>query len=199
MFSVWSIVSANNATFYEYNTNHKISIRPRLFVEVAISATVAIILDKEFKDFLNGVITVQAILIGFSFSVMFFLMSAAGVRASRVLAEPMSLEAQLREEKLENLSREIFHNVAYFNLVAMACLAIALVILLPNGSDVIWIFLKTLKVDWFNHISRPYGAVLAVVEPGVRAAFLFLLIESAYSFARTTGRVNYLFGKRLEI
>lgn len=198
MFSVRSIVSANNATFYEYNTNHKISIRPRLFVEIVASTVVAMILDREFKDFLNGVITVQAILIGFSFSVMFFLMSAAGVRASRVLAEPVSLESQLREEKLENLSREIFHNVAYFNLVAMACLAIALVILLPNGSDVIWILLKTLKIEWFNNISRPYGIALAVIEPGIRAAFLFLLVESAYSFARTTGRVNYLFGKRLE-
>lgn len=197
MFSVRSIVSANNQTFYEYNTNKKISIRPRIFATAIISSLVGFCLDRDFRDFLNGVITVQAILIGFSFSVMFFLMSAASSR-SAVPKKSTSLEAQLREEKLEALSKEIFHNVAYFNLVAMGCLAVALVILLPNNSDVIWNFLKFLKVESSKFVEKPYAVFLVSVQPLVRAIFLFLLLESAFTFARTTGRVNYLFGKRLE-
>ncbi len=201
MFSVRSIIAENNKTFYEYNSNRPVSIRRRLVLTGLLSAVTGFYLDRDFKDFLNGVITVQAILIGFSFSVMFFLMSAAAARAGgqdNDAGKGKPLEDELRDEKLEKLSSEIFHNVAYFNLVAMACLAVALMILLPNNSDVAWNFLKYLKIETSAFVEKPYGVFLLVAQPAVRAVFLFLLFESAFTFARTTGRVNYLFAKNLE-
>ncbi len=199
MFSVKSIIAENGKTFYEYNSNKPIDIRPRIFATIAASVAFGYYLDRDFKDFLNGVITVQAILIGFSFSVMFFLMSSAAARSSgqQPPAGEASLEEQLRREKLDKISREIFHNVAYFNLVAMGCLCAALIILLPNNSDTVWNFLKYLRIAGAKFILTPYSIFLSVVQPLVRATFLFLLIESAFTFARTTGRVNYLFGKSL--
>ena len=75
MFNVRSIIANNNRTFYNYRTDERFSIVPRIIIFVFISAAVALSNFIRPSDFLSAVLAVESILVGFSFSVLFFLLS----------------------------------------------------------------------------------------------------------------------------
>lgn len=192
MFNVLSVIRNNNATFYDYKTGEKTSLWQRTTAMVIISTVLTLMINGDLKDFLAGVIPVQAILVGFSFSVMFFLMSAAGA------VEPVqrvSLENELRTKRLVRLSAEIYHNISYFNLCAMVCLAASLILLAPDASEGIRHMLSAggEAKKWGNLLSNLWGEGTVCM----RWILFFLLLESGYTFARTASRVNYLFEQKL--
>jgi hypothetical protein len=203
MFSIRSLIEENNKTFYDYGSNRPTRIRGRIVATSVASAVAATCIDHDFKDFLNGVITVQAILIGFSFSVMFFLMSSTSAPETDQDTEEShdnfssSRESKIRKKRLSKLSKEIFYNVGYFNMSAMACLALALVILLPDHSDTIWKLVSFPANNFKELILKIYTPIIYALSIIVRFSFFFLLLESGFTFSRTVGRVNYLFEQKL--
>lgn len=170
------------------------SIYARIAVTILVSTVLGITLDGSLSNFLSNVITIQSILIGFSFSVMFFLISNKGIEDDG----SGSLEKDLKRKRLNKLSHEIFDNVAYFNLVAMACLSIAVLLSFPP--------LSTKAIKWTSNIWllanvgewRLAHCISSSVLILTRSLFYFFLAESAYTFGRTVGRVNYYFDMKLD-
>lgn len=129
MFRIYDIIKENNSTFYDYRNNRRISRRVHN-VCICACATIGCILSKDpSKDFLSAVVAVQAILIGFSFNVLFSLISQ-----SKAPVIGTSLEDGLAKNKIEKLATEIFYNVSYFNVISLSCVIAALMLLTPLDS-----------------------------------------------------------------
>lgn len=194
MFRLLAIIRENNSTFYDYRSNERVPIRSRIVLTMILATCLAILVRGDLSNFLDGVITVQAILIGFSFSVMFFLVSAGSISAN---VDDGSIEARLRREKLSQLSKEIFYNLSYFNLVAMACLVCALLLLMPEVSTFFVALLDSVKIGHQDEVKIAVEVTQAAGNLIVAWGFYFLVTESGFTFARTVGRVNYLFSQKI--
>lgn len=193
MFKLSTILSKNNDTFYDFRTNAPLRVAPRFISFFIISACCALLFGGNSDKFLNGVITVQAILIGFSFSVMFFLLSE---NMALVPPSGSSIEKGIKTSKLLKLSKEIFYNISYFNIVAIGCLTSALLLLLPNATIHLFAFLQV-SGKWACRAHDALYIAGVAVNILILFVFYFLLIESAYTFVRTIGRVNYLFEQKI--
>lgn len=195
MFSVKAIVAKNTETFYNYRTNKKIRVWPRIVIFIALSALLGAFVDTDMQDLLDGVITVQSILIGFSFTVMFFLVSKDPLPVPP--SEDCSIEGDLKGIRINKLSQELFYNVSYFNVVAISCVAMAVFMMMPNESIFAWSVITRLPEGLLGKITSVYSVFIVVFLSILRFAFFFLLIESAYTFARTTARITHLFEEKL--
>lgn len=190
MANIRSVIANNNATFYNYRTRERLRMWPRICIFVMISPVIAFLLTENLTNFINSINTVLSILLGFSFSVLFYI---AGNKEGQSPSE-VSLEKMNRIERLNALSKELFHNVSYFVMTASAALAFAMIVIAP----------ETLS-DWLSKQTLPY--LLKVVPNAsnciwwanlvIRSIFFFLIIEAAYTFARIIGRVNFLFEEKI--
>jgi hypothetical protein len=156
-----------------------------------IAGALAFLLTEHLTDFINAINTVASILLGFGFSVLFFIAS------SKIEVEDSSdsLEKKNRVSRLNQLSKELFHNVSYFVLTSFAALASSMLVIAPEAHG-----------DWFathalpimkKWISNP-SAYVWWLNFTVRAAFFFLIVEAGYTFARIVNRVNFLFEEKLK-
>lgn len=149
-------------------------------------------------DVLSATITVQAILIGFSFSVMFFLVQDASDKSNEKFKQPdcnYSLEKQLDNEQINLLSKELFWNISYFNVISFLSLVVALAMMLPNiFGNVFKLFSKMnfLNIDW-----QPFVMTVNISAFIAQWIFFLLITESAFTFVRTVGRVSFLFEQRM--
>lgn len=194
MFNIRSIIRNNNATFYNYRTGIRFSIWPRVILFSVISLSAALLKFFDSAEFLGAVLAVESILVGFSFSVLFFLLG--NIRGE--VRNHESIEDEVTEKKLRILSKEIFFNVSYFNLVTVMVVLLCLILLIPD--------------EKFRSLDFPYD-----IHPSIRSAlnsiwdifkffglaiwslFSFLLLESMYTFVRTVGRVTFYFDRTLEL
>jgi hypothetical protein len=192
MYRVSKIVTDNNSTFYRFDSNEKISIRGRIVTFIFISLVLAFFVNFSSVEFLSDVIAVQSILIGFSFSVMFFLISGDNLMKG---LDEVSIEAKLKFERLENLSKEIFFNISYFNMVAMICIFFAIILLIDNPLPIVEKIFRLTGSLLLGIVDWVFFAIIMFVK----FAFFFFLIESFYSFVRITGRVNFFFERKLEV
>lgn len=192
MFSIADIIRRDGATYYEGDPANRVGRAKTLVVFGVLSLVVGFLVGTASSDFLAGALSAQAILVGFSFNVLFYLV------ANRLTA-PASfsgLEHELRFERLSTLSDEVFDNVTYFNLVAIGSAIAALALLLVGSSS----FEGNLhKIAGFIiQRTRIEGAALSWAKWGVSAfglsILIFLLIESVYTFLRAVGRVRFYFG-----
>ena len=190
MVSIRSIIANNNATFYNYRTGGRIRVWPRIILFAALSAPLAFLLTDKLTDFINAINTVASILLGFGFSVLFYIASGKEDQSS----PNSSLEQKNRARRVNALSKELFHNVSYFVMSASAGLAFAMVVIAPEAQG-----------EWFTKNALPY---LTKITPSatdylwwtslaIRSVFFFLIIEAGYTFARIVGRVNFLFEEKL--
>lgn len=192
MFSIRDIIRRDTATYYEYGAENRVGRGKTFFLFAALSIFVGAIVGEASNDFLAGALSAEAILVGFSFNVLFYLV------ANR-LTKPASyadIAHELRFERLSKLSDEVFDNVTYFNLVAIGS-AVAALALLLIGSDgfnanlhKIAAFLECRTritreaLSWANCIGRALALTVLI----------FLLTESIYTFLRAVGRVRFYFG-----
>lgn len=191
MVSIRSIISENNATFYNYRSGGRIRIWPRIAAFLGVSPFIAFILTDNLTDFINSINTVASILLGFGFSVLFYIASGSEEAASG----EVSLEKKNRLARIRELSKELFHNVSYFVMTASAALAVAMLVIAPEAQN-----------DWFAKQVLPYLMKIAPdasnylwwVQLAIRSAFFFLILEGGYTFARIVGRVNFLFEEKLK-
>lgn len=193
MISIRNVIDNNTKTFHNHRLDAHEPIGQRLLATGGIAFLLALFTGSNISDFLDAVITVQAILIGFSFSVMFFLVSE-DVKPATV--ETGSIEAARKAAQANRVAGEIFHNVSYYNLVAMLCLGLALVLLVPARIFTVPDFLAPLyreqpMIGDFLNASGKAGRFVML------AAFYFLLLESAFTFSRSIARVSFLFEQKI--
>jgi hypothetical protein len=192
MFSLADIVRRDAATYYDYASNARLGRVKTVTVFAVIAAIIGFAVGEASNDFLAGALSAQAILVGFSFNVLFYLVANRLTKP----AAYASIEHQLRFERLSKLSDEVFDNVTYFNIVAISSAVAALALLLIGSDDFNAHLHKAAAIiedrtritrtalSWANCVVRSLGlAILA-----------FLLIESIYTFLRTVGRVRFYFG-----
>jgi hypothetical protein len=199
MANLKNIISKNNKTFYDYQTEKVQSIAPRLAFTGAVSILLAVMFSAIDDSFVNAVLTVQSILVGFSFSVLFFLLSSAEIKS----VTEGSIEQKQKVKKLRTLSEELFYNVSYYNLVAISSVLVALLYLLPDmdrSSKIPTMVLDLVTsmagsqdvLSWFSSIGT-------WVEVAVRFILYFLVIEGMYTFWRTVRRVSFFFAEKLSL
>jgi len=188
----WAIYKDNKSTFYDFRTNqpHGHVVRNSAFL--ILSVAFACVIQKDANDLLDAVITVQAILIGFSFSVMFFLVQSR----NKTETKASSMEESLRLEQVDLLSKELFWNISYFNLTALSSLLFALALMVPN----VWGMAAEIVAKQKDLITLARFMDGASFATYYIAKFLFclLLVESSFTFLRTVGRVNFLFEERMK-
>jgi len=180
-----NIISKNNKTFYDYRTKKVQSIWLRLFFTVIISMFLTFMFSAIDNSFIDAVLTVQSILVGFSFSVLFFLLSGAKIKS----VNEGSIEQGQKVKKLKTLSEELFYNVSYYNLVAILSVLVSLLYLLPEMDSS---RIPTMVLEYFK-------LIYTWVEIIIRAIFYFLVIESMYTFWRTVNRASFFFTEKLSL
>ena len=189
MFNVRQIVRNNNATFYDFNTRKRRSQFPR-YVAVCFASLIAAVVCPSVSDsVLAGVLAVQSILLGFTVNVMFFLLG----NREKEAPEGSSIEAKVRSKRLRDLYHELFYNVSYFNLIAIASIIVATGLLMPQPE--VPGFLRGLPpveayVQWLRTSKVP-TITSAIVRGGAMFTFYAISIEVVFSIARVVGRTSF--------
>lgn len=190
MNRILNIIKKNNETFYNYRTSLPITIRRRILLYIFVSFIVALMLMTEMNEFINAVNGIISILLGFSFSVLFYL---ASIKQEKNKHD--SFEAEHREKRLLKLSNELFHNISYFVAISLLLLATALIIIIPNAKGSFLNIYTALFGEVGVYYLLKMGLLISFL---IRALFFFLLLETGYTFARIIGRVNFYFEEKIQ-
>ena len=187
---MFDIIKNNSATFYDYSSNVTYSIRGRLICFFVMGLLLAV-LTGDLSSLVNSILTVLAILLGFSFNVMIFLTGnyrSFSTSKKDPSTELHALEEMNTSERLQVLVKEIFYNVVYFNLVTLICLIICLGQITPINVDTLYKLFTYFEMDTLNNMIKYFSYTY-------KALLFFCLIESMFTFARISRRINYLFQK----
>ncbi|PHJ74352.1 hypothetical protein VF07_37820, partial [Nostoc linckia z6] len=188
MYSLSQIASDHFGTFYNYKTNARHRVWPRYCVFIVMSVAFVALFNNGGKEFLDGAVTVQAVLIGFSFNVIFYFAS----RDRAPTARDSSIEAGLRQERLARLEKEIFFSVMYYNVVAVFCIIMALVMMISLTPQGFVAFVsKQISNDYSDLIITVCGHAKVILLKLVQFLFYLALIEGLYTFVRTVMRIGY--------
>jgi hypothetical protein len=199
MLDFLNTIKRNNDSFYDYQTNDRKSVRWRIGGFLVFSLILTVFLRPMESAAIGSILTVQSILMGFSFSVLFYLMSGIKNRDE----DNVAIETGNKMKRLNKLSKELFFNVSYFNFLAICSVLLSLILLLPSVDwPGILAWCKALPY-WGNPVAWDSVDTLKTVAKA--ALFLttfglyFVLIESLFTFFRTAGRVSFYFEKSLEL
>lgn len=179
-----NIVSHNRKTFYDYETGLDISQNRSNITKASLAILLTALFLKVDKDFVEAVVTIYAILVGFTFSILFYLLSFK----APTIDDSASLEAKARAKKLAKLAKELFYNISYFNMLAATLIFVCLIHYLFQCDS----------FDIAHHELPEIGKVMIVAEGIYAFVFYLLLVESGYSLFRTIGRVSFLFSEQLK-
>lgn len=186
MLNFINIYKRNAETFYDNRTKRRNKLFLR-YVTIALCSTVlTYIFSNRVDSLYTGLITVQAILVGFSFNVMIFLASTDRISDK----SEGSIERGLKVKRLNELAREIFYNLSYFNLIAFASIIVALALLMAPGLDVSALHIG----EW-----RLMDEARSVVLPGLLWLLYAIAIESFATFVRVVQRSSYYFEQRVKL
>lgn len=192
--NILHILKKNRETFYNYASGIQTPVLKLNLLKLTLVLILAGFFPLIKNDFYNVIITIYAILIGFSFSILFFLLS---INFYDVSSEKI-LENKEKKRRLNKLLEELFYNVSYFNIVALGLILISLAGYIPNGVAP-WI------IDLYNLFvtQTKYHVLctksLAALQLILAAAFYGFLVESIYTLLRTVERVFYFFQERLQL
>lgn len=191
MFSILEIVRRDAATYYRYETDNRISRVPAILLFAVTSLIAGFTITVASNDFLAGALSAQAILVGFTFNVLFFLV------ANRLAAPStwLSIEHRLRFERLTKLSGEIFDNVSYFNIVAIFSVLTAITLLLVGSESLADKAIKLAHAVYndkgkYEHNIRQ---IFQIIGQLTLSTLIFMLIESGATFLRTVIRIRFYF------
>lgn len=196
MTNLRTIVHRNSSTFYDYRSKQPISVIPKLLLVALFSSIIAALLDNPDTELVSAVITVQSILVGFGFSVLFFLVNSEQLK----ILKADSLEKQNKTKRLNKLSDELFYNVSYYNLVTIFSVLLALAFLLPTTSLPNF---ATQVCDWLQNMAGDNWRYLTTSTSAAKyllvSLFYFLFIESIFTFYRIVIRINFYFSQKLDL
>ncbi|WP_235534532.1 hypothetical protein [Sphingopyxis sp. Root154] len=146
-----------------------------------ISIAYAIIIGKIPLDAKTNVITTFSILLGFGFSVIFFL----GTENKSENSHSIYLEDAEIENRKATVRKELFYNVSYFNILALFSIFTIIMTMIP-----------LVRIAKFEVLTGFWGTYEELtVRTGI-AISTFLCLESFYSFYWVLRKVTYLFDKK---
>lgn len=184
MSKVIDIIKENNKTFYDYRSGANKPIWKRLLSEFLCTILIILVFCRPGDALISGTITVQSILIGFCFSVMFFITSSkddGGNKKNKKEEKEGIIEDKIKKERIDKLTVELFYNVSYFSIVSIANLAVSLSLLLPN------LEVKDGTLQQYLNLSAT----------ALYFMFYITIIEAGYSFVRIILRINYFFHQKI--
>ncbi len=189
MINLKNIVVNNDATFYDYRTGGPLPRGKRVAFKLLLVVALVALFPKVDSDFIDNALTIYAILIGFSFNILFFLLSVT--KKEKITTN--FLEDQNKAKKIHKLGKELFHNVSYFNLVSISLILIAITYNLCKGYE-------TEILSYVSkYVSDEYSKSLRCVASYTQnTIFYALLVESTYTFIRTLSRVSFYFDKKIK-
>lgn len=188
MSELLNVIRKHQGTFYNYATNAPTRRWPSTFAKVATALLASIFCSSLSTSFLGSVLTVYAILIGFSFNVLVYLLSFA---KERIDVPGGSIEADLRGARIHKLTEELFFNVSYFNLVSIGLVVITLICFLTYlPIPAIDTALSKVKLPDFI---RTYEALGPWATALFRFVYLLLIVESLAALIRTIERISFFF------
>lgn len=195
MNELYKILARNNATFYDYRSGKRTSIYPRLFFIIILAALTAIFTGLPSNNVTNNVITIQAILVGFGFSVLFFLANSDKLDVK----ENKSLEEKNRKIKVNKISEELFYNISYYNIISILSVLIAFILGLDKSSlsTIFDIFTKITNLPQ-NYFEKFYS-ISNIIGYLISGIFYITFFESIYTFCRLVLRVNYYFEQKMKV
>lgn len=199
MHSLRELHQLERETFRNARTGQLIPVWPRYLAAFLISIFCASFWTEVDSSTLRSILTVLGVLVGFSFSIMFFLVSnplKGGGISNR-------LEHEFRERRLEQLSKEIFINVSYFSFVTLCAIALGVLILLPIWAPFV------LALEHFSSVEEPTSMTLGlqafltwavwILKISTAILFWFSVLVSALSFQRIVRRVSFFFSERIAL
>lgn len=199
MFNIADIFKRNKETFYDQHTKEQQSVNKIMAIELFIALILAVFLCKFNSEMINAFLIVYSILIGFSFNILFYVLS---IKSDEFNIATPSLERQLKIEKVNTLTREIFYNVSYFNMASIAMVLLSLLFFIIKSYDAIYweMIVDTQAIKTIFSNIYPFGTLIkSSMVFAYKVLFYFVLLESMYSLIRTIGRVAFYFGKRVEL
>ena len=207
MINLKQIITKNHETYYNYNTRERISQKKRIFLQCVLAIILTLLFGQIKNDLLNSVLTIYSILIGFSFSILFYLLGSnrrdinaiqddASNIDSKNKEQAICLEDLNKSEKLQNLTTELFYNVSHFNLVSVLIILFSLIfIIIQSNGPLELTFIIELIVKY--ELADTLKYIFQLLRYLFISLFFALLIESIYSFVRIIDRINYLFGETI--
>ncbi|WP_353446002.1 hypothetical protein [Sphingomonas aerolata] len=147
-------------------------------------------------DFLAAVLAVQSILAGFGFNVLVFLTTNKAIP----VLPAAKIERKLKIARVNDLGREIFYNISYFNTIAILCIATALILATTKS------FCGGVIFEWWKNRYHLSGVgkliydVTVFVAPKIAAGALYLFIILAVTtFMRLIYRSTYYFEQKIAL
>lgn len=87
--------SNNAATFYNFQTGKATSLYPRYAAIVVFSAVLALVAKKDLSSFANLAVAILAIFVGFSFAILFFIISSRSQNTPTDFTDEEDLELEI--------------------------------------------------------------------------------------------------------
>lgn len=166
-------------------------------VLICVVVTVLSLFFNEISlDFLAAVLAVQSILAGFGFNVLVFLTTNKSIP----IPPSAKIERKLKIARVNDLGKEIFYNISYFNTIALLSIATALVLATTKafcGNDIFGWWTKRYHLSNLGMIL--YDATLfAVPRVGAAALYLFIIL-AVMTFMRLINRSTYYFEQKIAL
>ncbi len=195
MLNFEEIVSSNAATFYDYSKGEDFKTTSYQVLKFLFAVVFALIFSQLNTSFLSVILSIYAILIGFGFNILFYLLNF------QKKVDDSSLEKEVLSEKINKLSSELFYNVAYFNLISVFLIILCLVFYLGKSLDgevCQFIFEYYQLIPYSEKALTFLKAIKTIASFLALVCFYYLIIESLFTFMRITSRAFYMFKKLIE-
>ena len=192
MVNFREIVKSNERTFYDHSVGEHALTGSYQWRKLISAFFLALVFSNLVTGFLDIVLSVYAILTGFGFNILFYLLNYQSKEDGE------SLEKQIITEKVNKLTKELFFNVAYFNLVSVLLIILCMCFYILDSADN---GILSLALEYFDKLDLPdfFEKNFNYLEVGVKFSygffFYYLLIESMCTFIRITARAFYMFQK----
>jgi hypothetical protein len=197
MSELQKIVKENRESFYDFSTKKRTPIYRLYVVELIFAFCLSLLFSGVGIGFFGAVLTVYSILIGFSFNVLFQILTFSGTKPA---GGTTSLERANKLERINKLADELYFNVSYFNVISIAIVILTLLCFLPYLPDPRFLSLLSgfaIALEIQRHLNA--GLVFDLISFCVRTFYYALIIESLYTLIRTVGRMSFYFSMKMDL
>jgi len=199
MYNIISIVRKNNETFFDHRADRHIPQRYRYVMQLLFAILLSIITFETIESSLSSIVTFLSILLGFSFSVLFFIVSSERARTSGL----ESLEEKERSNKLNSISDEIFYNISYLSIISVLSITLGLIISISISISLNSLY--RISENFSQHYNdEVIDSIHNIISNGaeilfllIKSFFFFLLIEVVFTFIRIIIRIMAFFERRM--
>lgn len=199
MLNLYDLFKKNAETFYSIHQDGSKSyenIKIRYFLIFSAALIMASISSAFNDNIMMGIITVESIIMGFSFNVMVYIASQDSLK------EDVSKyrENRKKAENLNQLSDEIFYNISYFINISLVCIIISVFwISVKSDSTITKMILELFIVisDTKNNIYIP--CAISTFNWIWKLALFATTLESLLVFYRLVRRVTFHFQERKKL